>query len=76
MSRGIWSGYPAHVSVEALDDQAPRRRLRAPARRAAILRAAVEVFASRGYGSPGMAEIAEEAGVTRAVLYDHFGVEA
>jgi AcrR family transcriptional regulator len=61
------------VSVEALDDQVPRRRLRAPARRAAILRAAVDVFASRGYGSPGMAEIAEEAGVTRAVLYDHFG---
>ena len=61
------------MSVEALDDQVPRRRLRAPARRAAILRAAIDVFASRGYGSPGMAEIAEEAGVTRAVLYDHFG---
>ena len=41
-------------------------------RRAAILRAAVDVFAARGFGAPGMAEIAEEAGVTRAVLYDHF----
>ena len=56
-----------------MDEPVPRRRLRAPARRAAILRAAVDVFASRGYGSPGMAEIAQEAGVTRAVLYDHFG---
>lgn len=55
-----------------MDSLPPRRRLAAPARRAAILRAAVDVFASRGYGSPGMAEIAEEAGVTRAVLYDHF----
>jgi AcrR family transcriptional regulator len=65
-------GYPAHVSVETMDSVPPRRRLAAPARRAAIVRAAVEVFASRGYGSPGMAEIAEAAGVTRAVLYDHF----
>ena len=55
-----------------MDSLPPRRRLAAPARRAEILRAAVDVFASRGYGSPGMAEIAEEAGVTRAVLYDHF----
>lgn len=32
----------------------------------------MEVFSSRGYGATGMAEIAEAAGVTRAVLYDHF----
>lgn len=55
-----------------MDVTPPRRRLAAPARRAGILRAAVEVFGARGYGSPGMAEIAAEAGVTRAVLYDHF----
>ncbi len=46
--------------------------MRAPARRARILRAALDAFASGGYSGTGMGEIAELAGVTRAVLYDHF----
>ena len=49
-----------------------KRRLRAPARRGRIVEAAVEAFASGGYRGTGMREIAERAGVTRAVLYDHF----
>lgn len=60
------------MSVETEASAAPRRRLSGPARRTAILQAAVPVFAGRGYGATGMAELAEEAGVTRAVLYDHF----
>lgn len=54
------------------DSQSPKRRLRAPARRTRIVEAALHTFASQGYGSTGMGAIAEAAGVTRAVLYDHF----
>lgn len=44
----------------------------APARRARIVAAALEVFAARGYRAAAMADVAERAGITRAVLYDHF----
>lgn len=50
----------------------PRRRLSATARRALILEAGLETFAANGHGSTSMTEIAEAAGVTRAVLYDYF----
>jgi AcrR family transcriptional regulator len=43
-----------------------------PARRATLLSSAAAVFADRGYATTAMAEVAEAAGVTRAVLYDHF----
>ena len=43
-----------------------------PARRARILDAALEAFAAHGYRATSMGEIAAQAGVTRAVLYDHF----
>jgi AcrR family transcriptional regulator len=46
--------------------------LRAPARRARIEEAALEAFASLGYEGPSVGEIAQAAGVTRTVLYDHF----
>jgi AcrR family transcriptional regulator len=36
------------------------------------MEAALTTFGSHGYGSTAMAEIASLAGVTRAVLYDHF----
>lgn len=48
------------------------QRLAAPARRALIVAAALDAFASGGYGATGMGEVAERAGVTRAVVYDHF----
>jgi AcrR family transcriptional regulator len=60
------------MSVTSLDETVPRHRLTAPERRSSIMRAAVEVFATRGYSAPGIGEIAAEAGVTRAVIYDHF----
>jgi AcrR family transcriptional regulator len=59
------------MSVET-NDAPVRRRMRGPARRAQIIEAATAVFASSGYGATGMAQIAEAAGVTRTVLYDHF----
>ena len=50
----------------------PRRRLTAEARRELIERAALEVFAERGYHRASMDEIARRSGVTPPVIYDHF----
>ena len=50
----------------------PRRRLSAPERRERIERAAMEVFAERGYHGASIDEIARRAGITPPVLYDHF----
>jgi AcrR family transcriptional regulator len=47
-------------------------RLPASARREQILDIALEVFGSRGYHGASMNEIAEAAGVTKPVLYQHF----
>jgi AcrR family transcriptional regulator len=41
-------------------------------RRAQLLRAAQDVFVSRGYHAAAMDEIAERAGVSKPVLYQHF----
>jgi AcrR family transcriptional regulator len=49
-----------------------RKRMRGPARRAAVEAAAASVFAERGYHSASVAEIAVRAGVSVPVLYDHF----
>jgi AcrR family transcriptional regulator len=46
--------------------------MRAPARRVHIVDAAMEAFALRGYDATSVGEIAQAAGVTRTVLYDHF----
>jgi AcrR family transcriptional regulator len=51
---------------------APRRRLSAPDRRAAILDAALQVFAGRGYHAASIDEIAQEAGISKALIYEHF----
>ncbi|HEV2858516.1 MAG TPA: TetR/AcrR family transcriptional regulator [Solirubrobacterales bacterium] len=53
-----------------------RRRLSAEERREHILRAGMEVFAERGYQEASMAEIARAAGITPAVIYDHFASKA
>ena len=50
----------------------PRRRLRPEARRALIVTAAAEEFGRRGHRDARMEDIARAAGVTKAVLYDHF----
>ena len=41
-------------------------------RRAAILDAAMNVFADRGYHASSIDEIAREAGVSKALIYEHF----
>src|SRR3954447_18959983 len=50
----------------------PRKRLSAVDRRAAILDAALEVFAKRGYNGASIDEIAQAAGISKALIYEHF----
>jgi AcrR family transcriptional regulator len=47
-------------------------RLPATARREQLLEVAVGVFARQGYHSTSMNDVAEAAGVTKPVLYQHF----
>jgi AcrR family transcriptional regulator len=47
-------------------------RLPAPRRRRQLLGVAVRVFAERGYHPTTMNDLAEAAGVTKPVLYQHF----
>jgi AcrR family transcriptional regulator len=49
---------------------------RARATRAAILRAAAEVFDERGYGATSLDVVADTAGVTKGALYFHFSSKA
>jgi AcrR family transcriptional regulator len=49
-----------------------KRRMPASARRERIVDSALEAFATGGYSATSMGSIAERAGITRAVLYDHF----
>jgi AcrR family transcriptional regulator len=50
----------------------PKRRLSAEARRERIAGAAMKVFAEKGYTGTSFGEIAQAAGITRPVVYDHF----
>jgi AcrR family transcriptional regulator len=54
------------------DSKPARRRLSAPDRRAAILDAALQVFSGRGYHAASIDEIAQEAGISKALIYEHF----
>jgi AcrR family transcriptional regulator len=51
---------------------APRSRMAAAERRVLILESALQIFAQRGYDGAKVADIASAAGVTKAVVYDHF----
>src|SRR3954463_16584466 len=50
----------------------PKRRLTAEERRTGILDAALAVFSERGYHDAAIDEIAGEAGVSKALIYEHF----
>jgi AcrR family transcriptional regulator len=50
----------------------PRKRLTAEQRRAAILEAAVAVFADRGFHSASIDDVATAAGISKALIYEHF----
>src|SRR3954470_20805321 len=47
-------------------------RLPAEQRRTQLLAVAVEIFAERGFHATSMDDIADAAGVTKPVLYQHF----
>lgn len=50
----------------------PSGRLPKSERRTQVLAAALEVFVAAGYHAAGMDDIAERAGVSKPVLYQHF----
>ena len=50
-----------------------RKRLTAEERREAILESALEVFAKRGYHASSIDDIARAAGISKALIYEHFG---
>ncbi len=56
-----------------METRSPRRRLGRAEREQQILDAAVAVFTERGYQSASMDAVAERVGVTKPVLYTHFG---
>src|SRR5689334_25393627 len=59
--------------VTATSETRPRStRLPRHERRRQLLDAALEVFVSQGYHAAAMDEIADRAGVSKPVLYQHF----
>lgn len=56
-----------------METRAPRRRVSRAERERQILDAAVAVFGERGYQAASMDMVAERVGVTKPVLYAHFG---
>jgi AcrR family transcriptional regulator len=58
--------------VPAASQSSAAGRLPRDARRRQLLAAAQEVFVAQGYHAAGMDDIAERAGVSKPVLYQHF----
>src|SRR3954466_9109037 len=50
----------------------PKRRLRAEQRRESILEAANIVFGQRGYDAVRIDDVAAAAGISKALIYEHF----
>ena len=60
------------MTSHSLPSSSPRAR-DGQATRAAILDAAAEVFADRGFDGASLRDLAEAAGVTRSLIHHHFG---
>ena len=59
--------------ADSVEEQRPRGgRLPRKQRRAQLLESALEVFVRQGYHAAAMDDIAERAGVSKPVLYQHF----
>lgn len=52
---------------------ARKKRLTAAARRAQLIEVGREVFAERGYEATSVEVLADRAGVSKPILYEHFG---
>src|SRR5260370_31820732 len=65
--------HPGDRILTATSDTRPRSsRLPRHERRRQLLDAALKVFVSQGYQAAAMDDIAERAGVSKPVLYQHF----
>jgi len=59
--------------LTTIDDQKPRGgRMPRTVRRLQLLESALEVFVAQGYHAAAMDDIADRAGVSKPVLYQHF----
>ncbi|WP_214369501.1 TetR/AcrR family transcriptional regulator [Pseudonocardia sp. H11422] len=56
-----------------METSTPRRRVGRAERERQILDAAVAVFSERGYQNASMDAVAERVGITKPVVYTHFG---
>ena len=54
------------------EEAAPKRRMPADARRETILEAALDAFAARGLDGVSLGEVADRAGISKALIYEHF----
>ena len=66
------SSYPEPPLTVTQQAKTGSTRLPRPARRLQLLGAARDVFVAQGYHAAAMDEIAERAGVSKPVLYQHF----
>ncbi len=66
------SGGAAPAGLAGTPGPPPGRRLTADARRRQLFSTALRLFAERGYSATTMDDIAEAAGVTKPLLYQHF----
>lgn len=67
---------PPADSVASTTSPPAAASTRGAARREAILNAAAQLFAERGYAAVGMDDIGAAAGVTGPAIYRHFGAKA
>ncbi|GAA1862135.1 TetR/AcrR family transcriptional regulator [Pseudonocardia ailaonensis] len=56
-----------------METAAPRKRVSRAERERQILEAAIAVFSERGYAAASMDAVAERVGVTKPVVYTHYG---
>ena len=62
-----------YVCVSSLSTMATRKRLTAAERRNQLVRVGRSVFGEKGFDGTSVEEIAERAGVSKPIVYQHFG---
>jgi AcrR family transcriptional regulator len=60
-------------AVEKIETTSPRVRMTGKERRTQLLDVGRSLFAEKGFGATSIEEIAARAGVTKPVVYEHFG---
>src|SRR5437588_7813778 len=61
------------TATDARSMPSPRRRMPRPERERQMLQVAGRSFAARGFHAVSMDEIAEQAGISKPMLYHYFG---